>query len=134
MSHKSQVYLGDTTTPPPALSDKPPPLPTHPRSCRPLLIATYNPEEGALREHLLDRISITLSADVPGGWEERVQAIDAAVRFQDEATAVLAETSELTGALCTNVILAREYLKEVEISVDQVRARVGAGAEGAARW
>jgi hypothetical protein len=50
-----------------------------------------------------------------------VQAIDAAVRFQDEAAAVLDETSELTGALCTNVILAREYLKEVEISPDQVR-------------
>ncbi len=104
----------------PEPNNPPPPPRLHPRSCRPLLIATYNPEEGPLREHLLDRIAICLSADVPGGWEERVQAIDAAVRFQDAATEVLDETAELTGALCTNVILAREYLKEVEISKDQV--------------
>lgn len=54
-----------------------------------------------------------------------MQAIDAAVRFQDSASEVLSETSDLTSALATNVVLAREYLKEVEISPDQVRDLAG---------
>ncbi|MEW5317460.1 MAG: hypothetical protein WDW38_008752 [Sanguina aurantia] len=91
---------------------------SHP--CRPLLIATYNPEEGPLREHLLDRIAVTLSTDIPQTFQERCDAIDLAVNYQDNPKAVIAETEELTGALQTSVILAREYLKDVVIKEEQV--------------
>jgi len=92
---------------------------SHP--CRPLLIATYNPEEGALREHLLDRIAVCLSADVPSSPDERVRAIDLAVQFQDDRQTVMDSVDELTQGLRTNVILAREYLKDVRLAPEQVK-------------
>eukprot|EP00879_Flechtneria_rotunda_P013622 GHRR01014229.1.p1 GENE.GHRR01014229.1~~GHRR01014229.1.p1 ORF type:complete len:507 (+),score=155.53 GHRR01014229.1:179-1699(+) len=101
---------------------------SHP--CRPLLIATYNPEEGPLREHLLDRIAICLSADVPGTSDERVAAIDTAVRFQDTPEQVFKEVQELTDSLNSSVIFAREYLKEVNISADQVKYLVEESRRG----
>jgi len=92
---------------------------SHP--CKPLLICTYNPEEGPLREHLLDRIAITLSCDVPPTFEERVEAVEMAGRFQDEPESVFREVAELTEELKTNVIFSREYLKDVTIGAKQVK-------------
>lgn len=89
--------------------------------CKPLLIATYNPEEGAVREHLLDRIAINLSADLPMNFEERVSAVEVATRFQERSGEVFKMVEEEMEYAKTQIILAREYLKDVSISREQLK-------------
>ncbi|KFK43171.1 hypothetical protein AALP_AA1G089000 [Arabis alpina] len=89
--------------------------------CKPLLIATYNPEEGAVREHLLDRVAINLSADLPMSFEDRVAAVGIATQFQEHSKEVFRMVDEETELAKTQIILAREYLKDVKISRDQLK-------------
>ncbi|XP_074321251.1 magnesium-chelatase subunit ChlD, chloroplastic [Silene latifolia] len=89
--------------------------------CRPLLIATYNPEEGAVREHLLDRVAINLSADVPMSFEDRVAAVGIATQFQEQSKEVFKMAEEETELAKTQIILAREYLKDVSMSREQLK-------------
>lgn len=89
--------------------------------CKPLLIATYNPEEGSVREHLLDRIAINLSADLPMSFDDRVEAVDIATRFQESSKEVFKLVEEKTETAKTQIIFAREYLKDVTISTEQLK-------------
>jgi len=93
--------------------------------CRPLLIATFNPEEGELRDHLLDRIAVSLSADAsPLSLEDRVEATSAVLGFAaggqgrqdgEEAEAALKAAEENEEDLKTAIVFARELLKELEL-------------------
>ena len=91
---------------------------SHP--CRPLLIATYNPEEGNIRDHLLDRFAIALSANQLVTTEQRVE-ITNAVLAHGQCSRSFAETwKEETDALATQLLLARQWLPDVQISHEQI--------------
>ena len=79
---------------------------SHP--CRPLLIATYNPEEGALRDHLLDRFAIVLSADQLITNEQRVEITQSAIAHGQSSEAFFNKWSADTESLSTQLLLARQ--------------------------
>ncbi len=101
---------------------------SHP--CRPLLIATYNPEEGAVRDHLLDRFAIVLSADQLISNEQRVEITQSVLAHGECSTSFSRKWSQDTEALATQLLLARQWLPDVQIAQEQIEYLVTEAIRG----
>ncbi|MEY4354067.1 MAG: hypothetical protein RLZZ609_2308 [Cyanobacteriota bacterium] len=101
---------------------------SHP--CRCLLIATYNPEEGAVRDHLLDRFAMALSAHQLLEPEQRVAIARSAIDHGESVEAFAARFQEETDALATQLLLARQWLPDVAISREQIAYLVAEALRG----
>ena len=101
---------------------------SHP--CRPLLIATYNPEEGNVRDHLLDRFAIALSADQLVSTEQRVEITNAVLSHGQCSRSFAERWKEDTDALATQLLLARQWLPDVSISREQIEYLVTEAIRG----
>ncbi|EEH57199.1 uncharacterized protein MICPUCDRAFT_17386, partial [Micromonas pusilla CCMP1545] len=100
---------------------------THP--CRPLTIATFNPEEGDVREHVLDRFAMIISADETFSVRQRVEGTIVASRWQ--ARSFYAPAAEDEEDLRLSVALARATLPRVVISDAQIAYLVDRAIAGA---
>ena len=101
---------------------------SHP--CRCLLIATYNPEEGAVRDHLLDRFAIALSANQVLELDQRVEIARSAIGHAESTQAFAARFQDDTDALATQLLLARQWLPDVQISREQIAYLVNEALRG----
>lgn len=101
---------------------------SHP--CRCLLIATFNPEEGAVRDHLLDRFAICLSANQVLDLEQRVEISRAAIEHAETSDSFRAKWQEESDALATQLLLARQWLPDVQISREQIAYLVNEALRG----
>ncbi len=105
---------------------------SHP--CKTLLIATYNPDEGVLRDHVLDRFAIVLSANQSIDNAQRVEITKSVLSHAEDNMKFSEKWSEDTESLSTQLILARQWLPDVSISKDQisylVKEALRGGVEG----
>ncbi|MFM7314890.1 MAG: ATP-binding protein, partial [Cyanobium sp.] len=101
---------------------------SHP--CRTLLIATFNPEEGAVRDHLLDRFAICLSANQALELEQRVAITRSVLDHAEESDAFRSRWQEENDALATQLLLARQWLPDVRISPEQIAYLVNEAIRG----
>lgn len=101
--------------------------------CRPLVVATWNPEEAPLRPHLVDRLAIALNTDAQTVYtniDERVSAVNATFDFNEDPSQAAEDSQEEISSLQTQLLFAREFVKDVSITEEQLKRLADEAARG----
>ena len=91
--------------------------------CKPLLIATYNPEDSDVSDVFLDRVGIALNADTePLTLDEKVEAVNKVLEFSEGriSEADMKDIYEKEDQLKSAIVFAREYLKNTKVTTEQL--------------
>lgn len=97
--------------------------------CVPIVIATWNPDEGEITKHFTDRIGMSLSADVEQlTVDQRVEVVDNVINFsgdvevRDRSNYAIKEKNamEKDESLRNVIAEARQNLSNVHITHDQI--------------
>ena len=90
--------------------------------CDVIMVATFNPAEGLVRDHILDRMAVALSVDaMPLSVEERAEAVHRVIQWSDMSREELLQFEEEEDMLRARIVLAREYCRtECRISPKQI--------------
>jgi magnesium chelatase subunit I len=88
-----------------------------------VLIGSMNPEEGRLRPQIMDRFGLRVPVQGLLNPAERLEVYQRVRRYQVHRRRFLAEWAEVTAQAREEIILARELLKETELS--EVAIEVG---------
>jgi len=83
-----------------------------------------------VRDHLLDRFAIALSANQVLELEQRVEITRSAIGHAESSQAFSARWQEDTDALATQLLLARQWLPDVQITREQIAYLVNEALRG----
>ena len=88
------------------------------------------PGRGQRCDHLLDRFAIALSANQLVSTEQRVEITNAVISHGQCSHSFAEKWSEETDALATQLLLARQWLPDVQISGEQIEYLVTEAIRG----
>ncbi len=83
-----------------------------------VLVGSMNPEEGRLRPQIMDRFGLRVVVRGLTDERDRMEVYERVRRYRANPRAFIAEWAQATEAAREEIMLARELLKEVELTQD----------------